>query len=209
MVNKKGQEMSITTLILIVLGIAILVLIIIGFSIGWSNLAEKFNIFKPSSNIDDLVQSCNVALTQPGAYCEYKLVTLASATGASQRQYVSCEDSRIVAKLQSGAAPPCDVTAAQFCSGKPATTIVNGKLCSGLAKCTGVVVDSAACTPQTNVIQGTYGDVTPGKVCCKPNCVGTGTQSLKTDADCKAVSGTTVSGVFGDVTSNMICCSKP
>lgn len=39
--SKKGQELTLGTIILIVLGIAVLVFLIFGFSTGWSNLWQK------------------------------------------------------------------------------------------------------------------------------------------------------------------------
>jgi len=132
MVNKKGQEMSITTLLLIVIGIVVLVLVILGFIMGWQNLLDKVNIFRPSSNIDSLVQSCNLALIQPGAFCEYKSVTL-----DGKSQYVNCLDERIINKLEGSAPSNCaDNTPAKYCeslrdSGKKIdTTLVNGKGCT-------------------------------------------------------------------------------
>jgi len=132
MVNKKGQEMSVATLLLIVLGLVIVVLVILGFSMGWSGLLEKINIFKPSSNIDDLMNNCNLALTQPGAFCEFKAVTL---NGTSQ--YVNCQDSRIAGSLGGSAPSSCNEnTPKMFCGSLTAgnrnvsKTVVNGQLCS-------------------------------------------------------------------------------
>jgi len=130
--NKKGQEMSVTTLILIVLGIVLLVLIVLGFTMGWQQLWEKVNIFRPSSNVDSLVQSCNFALTQPGAFCEYKLVTL-----DGKSQYVNCQDGRISSGLEGSAPSNCaGNTPKSYCgnltaAGKDVSnTLVNGALCS-------------------------------------------------------------------------------
>ena len=122
--NKKGQEMSVTTVVLLVIGLIVLVMLVIGFTMGWGNLAQKFNILKPSTNIDDLVQACNFAVLQgqKGAFCEYKLVTLDSIS-----QYVNCDYSEKI-KLETGAAPSCDsLVPADFCKGKAPTTKVNGK----------------------------------------------------------------------------------
>jgi hypothetical protein len=132
MVNKKGQEMSISTLLLIVIGIVVLVLVVLGFSMGWSNLLEKINFINPSTNIDSLAQNCNLALVQPSAFCEYKSVTF-----DGKSQYVNCRDSRILGKLQGSAPSNCaDNTEKMFCAslvagGKDVTnTLVNNKLCS-------------------------------------------------------------------------------
>ncbi len=87
--NKKAQDMSIGTLILIVLGIIVLVLLILGFSIGWGNLWEKINIFGGSSSIGDVVTACNLAVTSnnPYDYCQnFKKVKVNGET-----QYVNCQ----------------------------------------------------------------------------------------------------------------------
>jgi len=58
-VNKRGQEMTLGTIIAIVLGIAVLVFLIFGFSSGWNNLWERVTAFGGgSSNVDTIVQAC-------------------------------------------------------------------------------------------------------------------------------------------------------
>ena len=57
MFNKKGQELSTTTIILLVLGLIILVVLIIGFTTKWS--AFK-NLVSPT-NVDNLIEDCNTA----------------------------------------------------------------------------------------------------------------------------------------------------
>lgn len=87
--NKKGQDLSIGTLILIVLGIIVLVLLILGFSIGWGNLWEKINIFGGSSSVGDVVTACNLAVTSnnPYDYCQnFRKVKVNGET-----IYINCE----------------------------------------------------------------------------------------------------------------------
>jgi hypothetical protein len=73
--NKRGQELSIGTLILIVLGIIVLVLLVLGFSIGWSQLFNKINIFS-GSDLSAMVTACKVhaASNDATSYCEKKTV---------------------------------------------------------------------------------------------------------------------------------------
>ncbi len=71
--NKKGQNMSLTTIILIVLGIAVLVFLIFGFSTGWSNLWGKVQGYiGGGSNIDTVISGCQLACTSGNKYdlCE-------------------------------------------------------------------------------------------------------------------------------------------
>ncbi|MCK5449763.1 hypothetical protein KAI32_02770 [Candidatus Pacearchaeota archaeon] len=56
--NKKGSEMTIGTIIFIVLGITILVFLIFGFSTGWNNLWDRVTLYGGSSNVDTVVKAC-------------------------------------------------------------------------------------------------------------------------------------------------------
>jgi hypothetical protein len=52
--NKRGQDLSTSTIILIILGIAVLVILIIGFTTGWSFFK---NMISPT-NVDATIQDC-------------------------------------------------------------------------------------------------------------------------------------------------------
>jgi len=130
--NKRGQGgMSLEAIVGLVLLAVVAVVIILGFVYGWGNLAEKFKIFTPSTNLDDLTQSCNFAIAQPNAFCEYKLVTLDGV-----KQYVNCQDARILSKLSGSAPSAClENTPKIFCDKLSATgnditkTRVNNEPC--------------------------------------------------------------------------------
>ncbi|MBS3099502.1 hypothetical protein J4462_04780 [Candidatus Pacearchaeota archaeon] len=97
MVNKKAQDLSIGTLILIVLGIVVLVLLILGFSLGWSNLWQKIGIFGGTSSIADVVIACKLAATSQDTYgyCQdFKEIKIDGKT-----EYVNCEDPRVSSGL--------------------------------------------------------------------------------------------------------------
>jgi len=71
-VNKKGQQMTLGTIIAIVLGIAVLVFLIFGFSTGWSNMWSKITqLGGGGANVDDVVRGCEVACAQNSvdAFC--------------------------------------------------------------------------------------------------------------------------------------------
>ena len=97
MVNKKAQDLSIGTLILIVLGIVVLVLLILGFSLGWSNLWQKINIFGGSSSIGDIVTACNLAATSQNNYDYCQNFRQIKVNGATE--YLNCQDGRVVGQL--------------------------------------------------------------------------------------------------------------
>ena len=57
MLNKRGQGLSTNAIILIILGVVVLVVLIIGFTVGFDKLAP----FLGNENIDGVVQSCSTA----------------------------------------------------------------------------------------------------------------------------------------------------
>jgi hypothetical protein len=75
MYGKKGQGLSLTTIILIVLGLAVLVFLIFGFSTGWGNLWGTITeIGGGDANVDDISRGCALACQQGGSYgfCDQK-----------------------------------------------------------------------------------------------------------------------------------------
>lgn len=72
MIDKKG-DVTIGTLVAIILGIVVLVFIIVGFTGGWNNFMEKMNIFSGSkNNIADYETACQQACLMGSQYdfCE-------------------------------------------------------------------------------------------------------------------------------------------
>lgn len=62
--NKRGQGMSTNTIILLILGIVVLVVLILGFTMGWDKIAPWIS----SNNVDTIVTSCEAACAINGAY---------------------------------------------------------------------------------------------------------------------------------------------
>ena len=56
--DKKGQELTLGTIVLIVLGIAVLVFLIFGFTTGWGQLWSKIGAFGSDSNVEDVKLDC-------------------------------------------------------------------------------------------------------------------------------------------------------
>jgi hypothetical protein len=71
MENKKG-EMTIGVLVTIILGLIVLVVIALGFSMGWSELWEKVNVFSGGGSLSSAGQACQVACASGdlNAYCK-------------------------------------------------------------------------------------------------------------------------------------------
>lgn len=127
--SRKGQELSITTLILIVLGVVILVLLILGFTRGWDWIIGKFDLL-PGQSLETLAQSCNVA-AQGGLavdFCSFKKIKVDSVT-----QYLNCQDPRLQASITSEDKPSCSPDAAkQYCISQKLKddALINSQACS-------------------------------------------------------------------------------
>jgi hypothetical protein len=63
--DKRGQQLSTTSIILIVLGVLVLVFLIIGFAIGWKKILPWI---KPSNNVDQIRQQCELACNTNSKY---------------------------------------------------------------------------------------------------------------------------------------------
>jgi len=62
--NHRGQGLSTNTIILLILGIVILIVLILGFTIGW----EKIAPFLSRNNVNTIVNSCEAACATAGVY---------------------------------------------------------------------------------------------------------------------------------------------
>jgi len=92
LINKRGQELSIGTLVLIVLGIIVLVLLVLGFSIGWDKLFNLIGITS-GSDLSAMVTACKVAVASQSqvSYCEFKKVKLSDGIA----KIINCEYSEV------------------------------------------------------------------------------------------------------------------
>ena len=63
--NKKAQGLSVNAIILIVLGVIILVLLIAGFTIGWSKILPFIG---GGDNVGTIVQQCQIACSTSSVY---------------------------------------------------------------------------------------------------------------------------------------------
>lgn len=61
---KRGQGLSTSTIILLILGLIILIILVIGFTSGWKKLAPWI----PSNNIQSISSSCSVACSTHDVY---------------------------------------------------------------------------------------------------------------------------------------------
>lgn len=135
--NKRGQELSITTLVLIALGVVILVLLVLGFTKGWDWVTSKFDIL-PGQSLETVAQSCAIAAQGELKidFCSYKKIKV-----DGQREYVNCQDARLQGSIDSDINTDgwCNVKATNYCTKtlkgsvtdctKPNLGVVNGINC--------------------------------------------------------------------------------
>ena len=69
--NKRGQGMSTNTIILLVIGVVILVVLILGFTLGFGKILP---FLKPGNNVAEVAQKCDIACNTQAkfAYCTTK-----------------------------------------------------------------------------------------------------------------------------------------
>lgn len=69
--NNKAQGLSINAIILIMLGLAVLVILILGFMLGWNKIVPWFG---EKENIDTISKACQTACNSENqyAYCSAK-----------------------------------------------------------------------------------------------------------------------------------------
>jgi len=62
--NTRGQGISTNTLILVILGVIVLVVLIVGFTIGWGKLAPWLS----ANNVDTIVTACEASCATNSVY---------------------------------------------------------------------------------------------------------------------------------------------
>lgn len=63
--NKRGQGLSTNAIILIILGVFILAILILGFTLGWSSLKSRI---APSNNVGAISSACDTACATHSQY---------------------------------------------------------------------------------------------------------------------------------------------
>jgi hypothetical protein len=87
MENKRGQGMSTSTIILLILGLVILVVLVLGFTLGWNKIAPWIN----TNNIDTIKTSCEAACSTGGTY-DFCSVDRDIRDGVNKKFSASCQD---------------------------------------------------------------------------------------------------------------------
>jgi hypothetical protein len=83
--NERGQELSTSTIILIILGVIILVVLVIGFTIGWNKIIP----YVSQSNVNTLSTQCLAACSTNSVY-DFCSKTLTLSSGTTTLTNVTC-----------------------------------------------------------------------------------------------------------------------
>ena len=86
--DKRGQGLSTNAIILIILGVFVLVILILGFTLGWDKLAPWLS--KDKNNVDTIATQCEIACTTQSFYdfCEKERTLIIDKTTESTQ---TCE----------------------------------------------------------------------------------------------------------------------
>ena len=102
MENKRGQGMSTSTIVLLIIGVIILVVLIIGFTKGWSTFGDWLK----SNNIDSIKNSCGVACSTASQY-EFCSVRREVKDGENPKFEATCEQLSTLPKFEAYGIEPC------------------------------------------------------------------------------------------------------
>lgn len=133
--NKKGQGLPTSTLVLMIIAVVVLVFVILGFTVGWGYIFDKMGLLP-----DDLTVAVQACVTYAGSdalkisFCEYRKLTLEGKKG-----YYNCEYVKVAAEEVSGTVEwsgSCVLTGEAYCTrlsgetGFKPSTIVNNQSCT-------------------------------------------------------------------------------
>ena len=123
--NKKGAELTIGTIIIIVLGVVVLALLVWGFSTGWSNLWGKISSWGGGSNVDTIKQACALECNggQHTAYCTDQKTLI---TGDKTKYFGTCHGFEKNAKIQPMSVASCNGD--NFCTAANGVAVPNTKV---------------------------------------------------------------------------------
>ncbi len=87
MQNKRGQGLSTNAIILIILAVVVLVVLIMGFTLGWSKLAPWLS----KDNVQEVVDQCNIACSTNAEYAFCAQNRTITIDGEDKALDVTCE----------------------------------------------------------------------------------------------------------------------
>ena len=66
--NKKGQGLTIPTIVIIILALVVLVVLIYGFTVGWGNLFQNIQAFGGRVNVQNVITGCKISCDTNAAF---------------------------------------------------------------------------------------------------------------------------------------------
>src|SRR3989344_48879 len=162
-VKKRGQDLSITTLVLIVLGVIVLVVVAIGVTQGFDSVFGWLPGFIPQ-DLEKTTQACNIYAQQDltTSYCkEFKEIK----TPSKVKTYVNCEFSEIQEQLTKKL--NCDSNEAlTFCLSLAQDSSFSEKKVNGTPNsCSNPEDGNQYISDITSKVSNK--DTNPTKICCK------------------------------------------
>ncbi|MFA5953654.1 MAG: hypothetical protein WC812_03610 [Candidatus Pacearchaeota archaeon] len=109
--NKRGQSMSTNTIILLILGLIVLVVLILGFTMGWDKVAP----FIKSSNVDNVVNTCDSACSIQSKY-DFCNTQRDIKDGEGNKVKTSCYVLAGLSEFEIYSVNPCDIDCGLSCS---------------------------------------------------------------------------------------------
>jgi hypothetical protein len=104
MLDKKGQGLSTTAIILIVLGVIVLVILAIGFMAGWNTVLPWLN----NDNVGTIVQQCGVACNLDSVY-DYCSMQRELTDSEGNEVKTSCAVLAIIPEFKKYGIEPCNI----------------------------------------------------------------------------------------------------
>ena len=96
MKNKRGMELAVNTLVIIILGILVLIAILIFWNYQTGIFSDFLKNFGGKSNVDVLVTSCNTIVSQQAVYefCCVKRETRYEQDNEFVKEQLTCKELR-------------------------------------------------------------------------------------------------------------------
>ncbi len=126
-ISKKGQELSTNAMILIILGVIVLVLLILGFTIGWGQIAPWIS----TNNVKAIVTACEVVCSTNSVY-DYCVVQRELIDSEKNKIKSNCATFSVFSEYSKYGIKKCDSIDCDF---KCSEILVNGNSASEKAEC--------------------------------------------------------------------------
>ena|SRR3989344_2394939 len=104
--NKKGFELTISTLVVIVLGVVLLIALVLGFTLGWQNFWLTIKGYF-SSDVSKTIQACQTVCQMQNAYDFCCLQRELKFNNTAKIEKINCTDERL--KVE------CDINCKDVC----------------------------------------------------------------------------------------------